>query len=233
LKITIHFTAHFFFACLFKVSYLRLLRCKSSSRFAVHFEIDPNAASAIIGDNYQYLSHSHMLSNALAMFTTPSADVHTPGVTAMWVKDTATVTANGCGVSNVLGDKHKKKLLFPSMGSTMGSTSSGVGDDCASLRNGEKASNSTTAVAATVIRDHDSAIVELGVFMVLTSFDDSPSYGSGDSGDGCGVEDPESPMNKLYNTILAVFVNVLRCYGRRLGEKKRKTTATINYLMCA
>jgi hypothetical protein len=183
ITITIHFTAHFFFACLFKVSYPRLLRCKSSSRFAVHFEIDPNAASAIIGDKYQYLSHSHMLSNALAMLTTP-------GVTAMWVKDTATVTANGCGVSNVLGDKNKKKILFPSMGST----SSGVGDDCASLRNGEKASNSTTAVAATVIRDHDSAIVELGVFMVLTSFDESPSYGSGDSGDGCGVDDPESPM---------------------------------------
>jgi hypothetical protein len=152
------------------------------------------------------------------MFTTPSADVHTPGVTAMWVKDTATVTANGCGVSNVLGDKNKKKLLFPSMGST----SSGVGDDCASLRNGEKASNSTTAVTATVIRDHDSAIVELGVFMVLTSFDESSSYGSGDSGDGYGVDDPESPMNKLYDTISAVFVNVLRCYGRRLGEKERK-----------
>jgi hypothetical protein len=83
------------------------------------------------------------------MFTTPSADVHIPGVTAIWVKYTATVTANGngCGVSNVLGDKNKKKLLFPSVGST----SSG-GDDCVALRNGEKASNSTTAVTATVIK---------------------------------------------------------------------------------
>jgi hypothetical protein len=76
--------------------------------------------------------------------------------------------------------------------------------------------------------------VELGVFMVLTSFDKSPSYGSGDSGDGCGVDDPESPMNKLYDSILAVFVNVLRYYGRRLSKKERpqqlSTILCVHYL---
>lgn len=196
-----------------KVSYLRLLRCKSSSRFAVHFEIDPNAAASIIGDNYDYISKSHMLSNALAMFTTPSADVHTNGVNAIWLKDTATVTSNGCGVANVKNDKNKKKLLFPSMGSTTGAAGE-CDSNCKALKNSESASNTTT-----VTRDHDSAIVELAVFMVLTSFEES-AYGNQDidgNQDSC-VDDLDSPTCTLYDTVLAVFVNVLRCYGRRLGE---------------
>ncbi|CAE7575230.1 unnamed protein product, partial [Symbiodinium microadriaticum] len=237
-----------------QVSYLRLLRCKSSSRFAVHFEIDPNAASSIIADNYDYLSREHMLGHGLAAFTNPSTALntlhHTLPCTATWVKHTSTVTTNGCGVE---GDSrsggNKKTLLFPSMrcaaipsaspdsssahhgagSSSSGSSVSMSGVGKVMCKDGGNSGNVVNEgkVGIPPIRDHDSSIVEVTVFMILTCFEPpiqstgltSPDHGTLSNTDtGEPTITPAGGQLKLYQTLLAVLVNVLRCYGRRLGK---------------
>jgi hypothetical protein len=70
----------------------------------------------------------------------------------------------------------------------------------------------TSAPAIPPPRDHDLSIIEMDLFMILTSEYDMTLHGD---------ESPlltSLPTLSLYRIFLSITVTVLRCYGRRLGK---------------
>ena len=163
------------------------------------------------------------IGNSLAIFTNPSVDLSAcVGCPTMWLKDTHSISSTGATVSvssrsgqgagGEVGETARKSpLLFPSrgLGPHTSTEATRIHSPSASNTTGH-----TTTTASPIIRDHDASIVELVVFMIITCLDDSSEPPPSPPHD---TPTPDTP-SALYTTLLAVLVNVLRCYGRRLGK---------------
>mmetsp|Transcript_7758 Transcript_7758/g.11527 ORF Transcript_7758/g.11527 Transcript_7758/m.11527 type:complete len:714 (+) Transcript_7758:199-2340(+) len=169
-----------------EVSYLRLLRCKVSSRLAVRNEVDPN--HLMLKESFDYMDY---------IDEAPNASTSTPST----IGPASNLCSSPTSPSPIPSPEMKPKStsLFPSLGPQIPTNVSG--------------SASTTSGNT---RDHDNSIVELALYMVIT--EPLPA-------DSVITKGGVGSYNRSFilETMLHVVINVLKCYGRRLG----KTTESV------
>ena len=176
------------------------MRCKTSSKLAVMYELDINHTGNKIGDMYSYSIPEHIDIN-FAYSCFPVDNIPYPPNQTSKTPNQPPLVAQTSSIQNY--------------------------NSSSSSTNTSSSSNSTIN-----IRDHDQSIIELVLYMIITT-DDDPNY---ETEVEEGVQDLEIDeadertrhsltSRKLLNSkpslsrlFLSTVINVLRCYGRRLGK---------------
>lgn len=176
---------------LLSVSNQRFMRCKTSSKLAVMYELDINHTGNKIGDMYSYSIPEHIDTN----------------------------TAYSCFPVDDIPYPPNQKSKFPSQPALLAQTSST--QNLVSTSSTNSTSSTTTASTSTPIRDHDQSIIELALYMIITTEDKSSYDGSvSECNENEDTDETDLTISKpsLSRLLLSTVINVLRCYGRRLGK---------------
>jgi hypothetical protein len=192
---------------LLSVSNQRFMRCKTSSKLAIMYELDVNHTGTKIGDMFSYSLDQHVdPQSAYSCF--PIDDISYPPNKTSRSPSPASAAAPLTPVTR------PHPHLTPQISSTQ-----------------QQNTTNTATPAPLLTRDHDISIIEMTLFMIITSDYDmnclssSPSSTSIPSLSSTAIASPPAPTCLapalapcLFRIFLSIVVAVLRCYGRRLGK---------------